>query len=41
MRAECRDPDHQRRWVALVGGNNHQINRIEAEAEERTVPSPS
>jgi len=36
--AERRDPDHQRRWVALVDGNNHQINRIEAEAEARTVP---
>ncbi|MGI8684962.1 MAG: ISKra4 family transposase [Acidimicrobiales bacterium] len=35
--AERRDPQHQRCWVALVDGNNHQIERIEAEAEERTV----
>ncbi len=35
--AERRDPQHQRRWVALVDGNNHQIARIEAEAEARTV----
>jgi hypothetical protein len=24
--AERRDPTHQRRWVALVDGNNHQID---------------
>ncbi|MGI9053317.1 MAG: ISKra4 family transposase [Ilumatobacteraceae bacterium] len=35
--AERRDPDHQRRWVALVDGNNHQIERIEAEAAARGV----
>jgi len=26
--AHRRDPDHARTWVALVDGNNHQINRI-------------
>ena len=35
--AERRDPDHQRRWVALVDGNCHQIERIEAEAGKREV----
>jgi len=33
--AERRDPDHAHRWVALVDGNNHQIDRIEAEADAR------
>lgn len=35
--AQRRDPDHARRWVALVDGNNHQIARIEAEAAQRGV----
>jgi hypothetical protein len=35
--AERRDPDHQRTWVALVDGNNHQIERIKAEALARNV----
>ncbi len=35
--AERRDPTHARRWVALVDGNNHQIDRIEAEAQTRGV----
>ncbi|MGH9151982.1 MAG: ISKra4 family transposase [Acidimicrobiales bacterium] len=35
--AERRDPGHERRWVALVDGNNHQIDRIEAEAARRKV----
>lgn len=35
--AERRDPAHRRRWVALVDGNNHQIERIEAEAAARAV----
>lgn len=35
--AERRDPGHERRWVALVDGNNHQIDRIEAEAARREV----
>ena len=30
-----RDPDHARTWVALVDGNNHQIDRIRAEAARR------
>lgn len=33
--AERRDPEHKRAWVALVDGNRHQIDRIEAEAEKR------
>jgi hypothetical protein len=33
--AERRDPAHKRTWVALVDGNNHQIDRIEAEARQR------
>lgn len=35
--AERRDPSHRRRWVALVDGNNHQIDRIKAEAAARGV----
>jgi hypothetical protein len=35
--AERRDPGHQRRWVALVDGNNHQIDRIKAEAAARGI----
>lgn len=34
---ERRDPDHARTWVALVDGNNHQIDRITTEAKERGV----
>ncbi len=30
--AERRDPNHERAWVALVDGNNHQIDRIKTEA---------
>lgn len=30
--AQRRDPAHQRPWVAIVDGNNHQIARIGAEA---------
>ena len=33
--AERRDPTHARSWVALVDGANHQLDRIEAEAEAR------
>lgn len=33
-----RDPEHRRPWVALVDGNNHQIDLIEAEARRRRVP---
>jgi hypothetical protein len=32
-----RDPDHERVWVVLVDGNNHQIARAEAEATARSV----
>jgi hypothetical protein len=35
--AERRDPGHRRTWVALVDGNNHQIDRIQAEARARQV----
>lgn len=35
--ATRRDPDHDRRWVALVDGNRHQIDRIESEATSRGV----
>jgi hypothetical protein len=35
--AERRDPQHHRTWVALVDGNNHQIDRIGAEAKRRTI----
>lgn len=35
--AERRDPAHQRTWVALVDGNNHQIDRIKTEAKSRQV----
>lgn len=33
--AERRDPHHHRTWVALVDGNNHQIDRIQTEANAR------
>jgi hypothetical protein len=36
--AERRDADHARTWIALVDGNNHQINRITAEAHDRDAP---
>jgi len=36
--AQRRDPEHARAWIALVDGNNHQINRITAEAHQRDVP---
>ena len=35
--AARRDPGHERGWVALVDGNNHQIDRIQAEAQKREV----
>lgn len=35
--ADRRDPHHQRRWVALVDGNAHQIDRIQAQAAQRQV----
>src|SRR5437868_1065204 len=36
-RAEQRDPHHQRRWIVLVDGNNHQIDRIRSEAHTHGV----
>ena len=35
--AQRRDPDRQHTWVALVDGNNHQIDRIKAESKKRKV----
>ncbi len=35
--ADRRDPHRQRRWVALVDGNNHQIDRINSEARDREL----
>jgi hypothetical protein len=35
--AQRRDPEHNRAWVALVDGNNHQIDRIKTEAKDRGV----
>ncbi len=35
--AAQRDPNHRRRWIVLVDGNNHQIERIEHEAALRGV----
>jgi hypothetical protein len=35
--ADRRDPKHRRTWVALVDGNNHQIQRIKSEAKARGV----
>lgn len=36
--AERRDSDHDRTWVVLVDGNNHQIHRARAEAKARGAP---
>ncbi len=35
--AHRRDPDHNRRWVALVDGNTHQIDCIQTQAQARGV----
>ena len=35
--AQRRDPDQQRTWIALVDANNHQIDRIKAEARKRKL----
>jgi hypothetical protein len=35
--ADRRDAEHHRTWVALVDGNNHQIERIAVEAKARDV----
>jgi hypothetical protein len=36
-RAQQRDPQHRRRWIVLVDGNNHQIDRIRSEAHAHGV----
>jgi hypothetical protein len=36
-RAAKRDPHHLRRWIVLVDGNNHQIDRIRSEAHTHRV----
>jgi hypothetical protein len=36
-RAQQRDAHHQRRWIVLVDGNNHQIDRVLAEAHAHGV----
>ncbi|MGH8940104.1 MAG: ISKra4 family transposase [Actinomycetes bacterium] len=33
--ATRRDPEHRRRWVVLVDGNQHQIDRTHAQAQAR------
>jgi len=38
--AQRRDPEHRRPWVALVDGNNHQIEPIVAEASARQIEVP-
>jgi len=38
--ADRRDLDRQLAWVALVDGNNHQIDRIKTEARKRKVKIP-
>jgi hypothetical protein len=38
--ADRRDPNHARTWVALVDGNNHQIDRIHAQARIRKMNVP-
>ena len=35
--ADRRDPGYQQTWIALTDGNNHQIDRIRAEAAARAV----
>ena len=39
--ADRRDPSHQRVRVALIDGNNHQIDRIKKEAKTRKLRSRS
>jgi hypothetical protein len=38
--AERRDPRHRRTWIALVDGNNTQLEAIRAEAKRRRVTVP-
>jgi hypothetical protein len=35
--ADRRDPNRTRRWIALVDGNNHQLDRIRIEADQRAI----
>ncbi|MEH1018004.1 ISKra4 family transposase, partial [Micromonospora sp. CPCC 206060] len=35
--AEARDPRHERRWVVLVDGANHQLDCLQREAHHRSV----
>ena len=38
--AERRDPKHQRTWIALMDGNNHQLDLVRTEAQKcgMTIP---
>lgn len=38
--AERRDPNHTRRTIGLVDGNNHQIDRLTKEATNRGIDLP-
>ncbi len=38
--AERRDPENHHCWVALVDGDNHEIDRINAEAGNRNLKVP-
>jgi len=38
--ADRRDPDHERAWVALVDGNNHQVDTFAAQAKARNIKLP-
>ncbi len=38
--AQRRDPQHQRKWIALVDGNNPQIDAVTAAAARRGVTVP-
>lgn len=38
--AQRRDPHHRRTWVALVDGNNHQIDATRAQAAKRQLTVP-
>jgi hypothetical protein len=35
--AQRRDPQQRRRWIALADGDNHQLDRIKAEAHDRGI----
>jgi hypothetical protein len=37
MRLSVATPDHLRTWVALVDGNNHQIEALRSQARDRDV----